>query len=1059
MSAKRNRSIRQKLTRIILFTCAVAISLACTIFAAYDLVTFRREMAEDLMTAARMTGANSTAALEFRDAAAARETLASLRAKPHVVEACLYNENGSELARYSRDASNAGFAAPPPQTDATIFSRGALLVFQQIHLRSEMAGTIYIRSDLEELYTRVYRFLSIAGIIILASFATAFLLASWLQRSISDPILELTRTAFAVSVEKDYSIRATKTSQDEIGFLFDRFNEMLTQIQQRDAALQNAHADLERRVEERTRDLRNEVTERQLAELHLEERTSFLNSLIENSPLAILSIGADQKVVLVNPAYEELFGLRRADIVGRPMMEMLDSQGVDRKDGASFLELSAAGRVQNYMSRRRRSDGTLVDAEIHAVPIMSHGEYTGTLALYQDVTERRRAEEALLRAKDAAESANRAKSEFLANMSHEIRTPMNGVIGMTELALDTELTSEQREYLSMVRSSAHSLLTLLNDILDFSKIEAGKLDIEPIDFPLRQNVGETMKTLGFRAHQKRLELAWRVEPDVPDQLSGDIGRLRQVLVNLVGNAIKFTEHGEVVVLVSRDAAEGDSVLLHFSVRDTGIGIPKEKQKIIFEAFTQADGSTTRQYGGTGLGLAITTRLIELMGGRVWVESEPGQGSTFHFTVQCQPASAPIVASAPLNPEMLAELSVLLVDDNETNRLILSEMLKEWGMKPYAASGGGEALDALADARRRGQPFQLILCDLQMPNLDGFAFVQRVRSMAAEKKLPVLILSSSVQAGEKTRCQKLGVSAYLTKPVQPSELLDEILNALSSPVEAGPAEESKEAALEKGGAVKILVAEDNHVNRMLIFRLLKKHGYVIVLAENGQEALDALERERFDLVFMDVQMPVLDGLETMRIIRRKEVNSGKHLPIIALTAHAMKGDREKCLEAGADDYLTKPIRTPELMAALNRFSAKRRSSNVDSRRVEETPAVAPPASERAAFNMKSALARVEGDRALLDELIQMFKEDCKRLVAEIGEAAAEADWKRLERVAHSLKGSSGSLSARPLSEAAGVLERNARERNLDAVPASLDAVGAEAARLIAELDIVARAVSN
>ena len=1051
MAPTRNVSIRQKLTRIILFTCAVAISMACAIFAAYDLVTFRREMAEDLVTVARMTGANSTAALEFRDAASARETLASLREKKHIVEACLYNPDGSEFARYSRDPANAGFTPPPQRMDATIFSRGALVVFQRIRLNSEVAGTIYIRSDMDELYDRASRFVEIAGIIMLVSFAAAFLLASRLQRSISDPIVELTRTAFAVSVEKDYSIRATKTTQDEIGFLFDRFNEMLTQIQQRDFALQAAQSDLERRVEERTRDLQNEIGERQLAERQLEERTSFLDSLIENSPLAILSLDAAQMVRLINPAYEKLFGSRREEVVGHAMLEVFEAQGIASKDAASFLRDSAAGQTLNYVSRRRRADGSDIDVEIHAVPILSHGEYTGTLALYQDITERRRAEEALLRAKDAAESASRAKSEFLANMSHEIRTPMNGVIGMTELALDTELTSEQREYLGMVKSSANSLLTLLNDILDFSKIEAGKLDIEPVDFLLRQNLGETMKTLGFRAHQKRLELAWRVEPDVPDQLSGDIGRLRQVLVNLVGNAIKFTEQGEVVVAVAREAEEKNTAMLHFSVRDTGIGIPKEKQKIIFEAFTQADGSTTRQYGGTGLGLAITTRLIELMGGRIWVESRPGRGSTFHFTVRCDAASAPIVQSVSANPEMLAELHVLVVDDNETNRLILVEMLREWGMRPQAVSGGGEGLDALAEARRRGEPFQLVLCDLQMPNLDGFAFVQRVRSLAAEKKLPVLVLSSSVQAGEKTRCQKLGIAAYLTKPVQPSELLDAILTALASPAEDARRDQSKGAALEKEGIVKILVAEDNHVNRMLIFRLLKKHGYEIVLAENGQEALDAVDRERFDLVFMDVQMPVLDGLETMRIIRGKEINSGKHLPIIALTAHAMKGDRERCLEAGADDYLSKPIRTPELLAALNRFSSKRRSSTLE-----------PPESAReeaGAFDMKSALVRVEGDRALLDELIQMFKDDCKRLLGEIQEAAAAGDWKRVERLAHNLKGSSGMLSAKPLSEAAGRLERNAREHNAGAMRASLDALKAEAERVLAELQNVARPVSR
>jgi len=569
---------------------------------------------------------------------------------------------------------------------------------------------------------------------------------------------------------------------------------------------------------------------------------------------------------------------------------------------------------------------------------------------------------------------------------------------------------------------------------------------------LRQSLGETMKTLGFRAHEKHLELAWRVGQDVPDHLSGDVGRLRQVLVNLVGNAIKFTERGEVVVSVEAEGENEEKIVLHFTVRDTGIGIPKEKQKVIFEAFTQADGSTTRQYGGTGLGLTITARLVELMGGKIWVESEPGLGSAFHFTVRCAKASAPIPDHAAVNPEILSGLSVLIVDDNQTNRLILTETLKEWDIRAQAVKSGEAALEALARARSQGNPFQLILSDLQMPGLDGFGLVQQVRRSPYDYKLPVLLLSSSVLPGEKSKCQELGINAYLTKPVQPSELLDAILSAVSGTAPKPKDPPTMMELPEKSHQPRILVAEDNHVNRMLIVRLLKKHGCAVLVAENGQEALNLLEREKVDMVFMDVQMPVLDGLETTRTIRRQEVTSGGHLPIIALTAHAMKGDRERCLEAGADDYLTKPIRSAGLLAAIARFGPHRHESNPD----------APPATTESfpgAIDLKALLDRVEGDRGLLDELVQMFKDDCKRNLQEIRQAIAGDDGIRLTRLAHTLKGSSANMSAKPLSEATAEMERLARAGQLEDAKGAFRAVEEEAARLLLELESISRPVAH
>lgn len=788
-----------------------------------------------------------------------------------------------------------------------------------------------------------------------------------------------------------------------------------------------------------SRDELNQEPPEEISDSHRDGRSLFL-SLVNSIPACFIRKDRDGRIVFVNDNFAGLFGKGADEIVGRTIADFYPKEFAElaREEDEDVMR---SGQVLEDVFDNIVNGKTVYYASRKGPVRNERNEVIGIQTIFWDITEQRLAEQALIAereelraAKNAADEANRAKSDFVANMSHEIRTPMNAIIGMTDLLLDSELTQTQREYLKMVQESGEALLTLINDILDFSKIEAGKFELQLQTFDIHELLGDTMKGMGFRAHTQGLELVFHVDENIPKKLIGDPGRIRQIVVNLVGNAIKFTGSGEVLLEITcKNKTESHADLL-ISVIDTGIGIAKENWTKVFKEFEQADASTTRKFGGTGLGLAISSRLVELMNGRIWVESELGAGSKFQIELSLGIDQSDSHFDLPTSRIDVQGVRVLIVDDNATNRRILKDMLSKWGMNPTTMSGGDAALTALMDAAEEGDSFQLIISDVNMPGMDGLTLAKSIVEKALLNPANVIMLTSGPRPEDSKNLRSLGISLHLLKPAKQSELYDAVVSSLhavgiASGMPTATANPVNASAHQR--ELNVLLAEDNLVNQKLAIGILDKLGHRVTVANDGIEALALVEQNDFDLVLMDVQMPEMDGLEATRELRRRESGTEKHLLVVAMTAHAMKGDRESCLKAGMDDYLGKPIRIKDMTDKISElFHGSSTSQSPDDLASSPSEDV---------IVWSEALSSVGGDKKLLCELVQVFLKETPGLLQKAVDAADVGDTEALRAAIHPLKGSMLFLNPNLAMESSEEVEQFSTDGDLDASRQSLAAL--------------------
>lgn len=1034
--------IKTKLVAIMLIASALSLLLAGAGFIGYENLRLREDLARDLGSLAKIIGNRTTASLAFNDDRVANENLASLQIKREVTSACIYDAEGRLFARYD-SGEEAPYAFPEHGNDVDLTQSDSahLHVTETVTMNGSVIGKVVVRASLRNLQRLWQKSLLMSALIIGVSGLLALILSARLQRVVSRPLLKLQRTVQSVSEQKNFAIRAAEESNDEFGALSRAFNEMIATVEARnlelltvnrqlaanEKQLATINENLEARVATRTRELA-ESNEK------LRHNTLILATVLDSMSQGLIAFDRDLGLLVWNRKLSEVRGYPQDMLqAGRHHDEFLrfdlenEQLGYKLVDDRLLQHLDQVRQFQPHRFTRERLDGKVL--EISGGPIADGG----FVSTYEDVTLRKQAELALKEARDASESANQTKSQFLANMSHELRTPMNGVLGMLHLALQTDMTPSQRNYLSKAYSSARTLLGILNDILDFSKIEAGKMTLENTEFRFDSVVEQLADVIGYQASQKGIEFLIRHDTNIPAMLIGDPLRLGQVLTNLCGNALKFTEHGE-LELAFRCLSKNDATLqLQVSVRDTGIGMNAEDQARLFQEFTQADQGTSRRFGGTGLGLAISKKLVALMNGRIWIEdSQPGKGTTFCFTAQLGIAAEAEARLRQLERQigaLLAETRVLVVDDNAVSREILAEMLEPFQLQVSCAGSGHEAIATLH--ANIGKPYDLVLMDWKMPGITGDEAIKRIRADRELPKQPKVIIVTAYGSEEVMRLsEQAGVDGFLVKPVSPSTLMDAIMVALGRErLMDASLKYQQEHGLTHGirypglQGIRVLLVEDNEINREFASELLRSQGVAVDEALNGVEALEQVQRQHYDAVLMDIQMPVMDGLEAAVKIRALATTDKRFadIPIIAMTAHAMLRDVEKSLEAGMNDHVVKPIDPDRLFAALSKWLPAQAGESLAAAE-QSAPALSEDLQRMRSVDALQGLRRIGGNELAYRKQLQRFLEHFSNAAGEIRQLLSEGNDKLATERCHALKGVSGNLGANTLFAATAAVER-------------------------------------